>query len=74
VTSRQRVFSGNPIIADKVDEILSNCGFKNCIRVDRTKLESSHEAWVYVDIDGEKTDFLDGFGRCKAVLTWQNSD
>lgn len=59
------------------------------LSVDRYKLNESVEAWIYVDISpreelvkeieekGEEVypmyEFI-GFGRCKGVLTWNNSD
>lgn len=61
--------------ADVVDKLLRSDNF-DFIGVDRTKLEESFEAWVYVDIaeTSEMLPILNGFGRTKGVLTWENSD
>lgn len=63
-----------PDLADGVDAALAAEPDTRCARVDRSRLNDSHEAWVYVDLDGAATDLLRGFGRSKAVLTWPNSD
>lgn len=63
--------------ADKLDWILSRQGLK-CIRVDRSKLGESWEAWVHVTISGElgyKVPLLKSPHEApEAVLTWLNSD
>lgn len=61
-------------LADSVDAELAAHVDTRCARVDRARLVDSHEAWVYVDLDGDASDFLTGFGHVKAVLTWRNSD
>lgn len=48
------------------------------LRVDRSRLQESHEAWIYVEVEEpagvpEHNPFA-GFGTCRAVLTWLNSD
>ena len=58
--------------ADLVDSVLIDCRFEN-VRVDRSRLKESQEAWVYIEVNGE-LDFVDGFKNFKAVLTWNNSD
>ena len=72
--------------ADAIDHIMSLSESTQGITVDRTRLGDSCEAWIYVDIVSESSDFpakfndnipalpAAGFGRCKGVLTWPNSD
>ena len=77
--------------ADFIDQVLIQSGFTDYIKVDRSKLNLSHEAWVYVTIIDPTTRPLDyvylsdqslvpffyliyGFGNCKGILTWPNSD
>jgi hypothetical protein len=61
-----------------IDGLLAQCDFTRGIRVDRNRLRDSHEAWVYVDYanlpETEWRTEISGFGACKAVLTWENSD
>jgi hypothetical protein len=61
--------------AEIVDKLLHNDEFR-FIKVDRTKLEESFEAWIYVEIEklSETLPLLKGFGKAKGILTWQNSD
>lgn len=65
------------INADIVDDILRSNGHDS-IKVDRTKLSNSYEAWVCVTVTEPAKalpyqTFL-GFGECQGVLTWPNSD
>jgi hypothetical protein len=73
-------------IADAIDRILGAVQARRAtkadvVRVDRTRLQDSWEAWVYVVIDSP-TSFPDdnlfdsrlGFGTARGVLTWPNSD
>ncbi|MCA9911812.1 MAG: hypothetical protein KC496_00620 [Anaerolineae bacterium] len=71
--------------ADFVDSILHARYHTRIIRVDRSRLHESHEAWVYVEITAQPADqalhgssagseTMRGFGTCKGVLTWANSD
>lgn len=61
--------------ADVIDKLLRSDDF-DFIKVDRTKLEESFEAWIYVDIEQQSSELqlLNGFGNTKGVLTWMNSD
>jgi uncharacterized protein DUF6210 len=71
--------------ADFIDTVLSQSIITDDIRVDRSKLAKSCEAWVYVAI-GEHIDpdlkeslryqlsSLIGFHGKSAILTWANSD
>lgn len=67
-------------LADKIDDLLTHFqfGILNFLRVDRSRLGDSHEAWVYVDVADSQpermTSTIYGFGVCKGVLTWVNSD
>ncbi|MCW1926251.1 DUF6210 family protein [Luteolibacter arcticus] len=59
---------------DAVDRLLSGYRATTGIRVDRSRMEDSREAWLWVTItEHPDHDFL-GFGECSAVLTWPNSD
>lgn len=68
------------IDADEVDRILGLAPETRLIKVDRTRLHDSCEAWIYVDIAEVDDDSqfplkkISGFGHCKGVLTWPNSD
>jgi hypothetical protein len=65
--------------ADFIDSVMAKTDLTKNIKVDRARLKDSHEAWVFVDFGNtEPYGFGDveisGFGVCKGVLTWQNSD
>ena len=72
--------------ADIIDQVLDRSLHTRYIKVDRTRLKESYEAWIFVDVltqpDGNAKsssadipDFLmAGFGACKGVLVWANSD
>jgi hypothetical protein len=62
-----------------IDSILAKSHLTKHITVDRTHLTNSHEAWVHVDFRntqpyGYGGVEVSGFGVCKGVLTWENSD
>ena len=63
--------------ADLVDTILHRSAHEY-MKVDRARLTDSYEAWVYVLITGitkpKFGELFSGFGECKGVLTWPNSD
>lgn len=44
------------------------------IIVDRTKLELSWEAWVWVKITGPLLAMVEHSAPTEAILTWPNSD
>lgn len=48
------------------------------IRTDRSRLNDSREAWVFVTVDEDRTPKLlpriEGFGSRPGVFTWPNSD
>lgn len=64
----------NANLADEIDAILATSQETRGARVDRSRLNESHESWLYVDLVELPEGLLTGFGVCKAVLTWPNSD
>lgn len=65
--------------ADFIDALMSKTGSTRGISVDRSRMRDSHEAWVYVDLRCSEEQpcwkvEVSGFGICKGVLTWENSD
>jgi len=64
--------------ADYVDYVLSLSITTQYLKVDRTRLADSREAWIYVDVY-EPTEYpqaapISGFGLCKGVFVWSNLD
>jgi hypothetical protein len=61
--------------ADFIDRLLRSDGFE-FIKVDRSRLKDSFEAWIYVNVENSDEEFpaIKGFGESKGILTWQNSD
>ena len=61
--------------ADFLDNFFAENFWTKYLKVDRTRLEDSHEAWVYVNIAAtQKEDLFYRFGNCQGVVTWENSD
>lgn len=62
--------------ADYVDYVLSLSPHTSYIKVDRTRLDDCKEAWIYVDVREPDGNFnpISGFGKCKGVFIWGNSD
>jgi Family of unknown function (DUF6210) len=60
--------------AEAIDNLLSFYVVTRDMSVDRNHLKDSYEAWVYVNIQGELSGSIEGFGNCKGILTWPNSD
>ncbi|GAB2199077.1 hypothetical protein MAH4_32460 [Sessilibacter sp. MAH4] len=60
--------------ADELDELFSIRWETKCLTVDRSKLDLSCEAWVYVLVDAGKCDLFSGDAIHSAILTWSNSD
>jgi hypothetical protein len=60
-----------------IDNIFRRSGL-NYVSVDRTRLQDSFEAWVYVLVEEPKevpfTCLFEGLGKRSGVLVWQNSD
>ena len=71
LTGAQRL---TPAEADEVDEILARSRDTKCAKVDRARLTDSMEAWVYVEVNECGDHLISGFGPCKGILTWSNSD
>jgi hypothetical protein len=61
-------------MADAVDALLATYLETSFLRVDRTLLAESGEAWVYVEIAAGPECPIEGPGPWKGVLTWANSD
>lgn len=64
--------------ANEIDAILSQYADISGVKVDRERLKSSHEAWVYVTVSHQVVEELvQGLpeqGQYGAILTWPNSD
>jgi hypothetical protein len=61
--------------ADFLDAAFANSDCAKHLSVDRTKLEESAEAWVYVKIDPDIENWsYAGFNVEMGILTWDNSD
>jgi hypothetical protein len=61
------------------DAALAKSYLTRDVTVDRARLEDSHEAWVYVDFKntvpyGYGGVEISGFGVCKGIVTWEDSD
>ena len=61
-------------IADRIQSLLDSSPYTKDIKVDRSKLERSKEAWLNVEIIGSLDDTIDSSDEKEAVLTWSNSD
>ena len=63
--------------ADLIDALLNDCRLSGIVKVDRSKLKESHEAWVFIQIlnddPGNAFSGFDPYPRV-GVLTWSNSD
>ena len=61
--------------ADFLDAAFADSDCATHLSVDRTKLEESAEAWVYVKIDPDVENWsYTGFNAGAGILTWDNSD
>ena len=67
--------------ADFLDNLLQRYNLTDLIWVDRSRLSESHEAWIYVLIQGEESGdqtsrIFTNFGPYprSGVITWSNSD
>ena len=58
-------------MADQIDSLLSGFYLTRELRVDRSRLKESYEAWVWVT---GRCQALTDFGEIRAVITWENSD
>jgi hypothetical protein len=71
-------------LADEIDRALAGSPGAHYLKVDRSRLPESLEAWVFVVADiperavfelyGPYSGAPRGFGRSTGVLTWPNSD
>src|SRR5262249_24428997 len=60
--------------ANFIDATLSRLPGHSGIKVDRSCMPDSHEAWVHVTVaDPSTIGLLEGFGPLQAILTWPNS-
>jgi Family of unknown function (DUF6210) len=59
--------------ADRIDVALDDGFPRYKAKVNRDKLASSHEAWVWLRIVGDFP-YVEGLQVSEAVLTWCNSD
>jgi hypothetical protein len=64
-----------------IESVLEKYRLSSCISIDRSRLADSHEAWVYVKVEGEERseDALKVFAGLgpyprSGVLTWTNTD
>jgi hypothetical protein len=79
----------SPEIADTIDAILATKRSTSFMKVNRSRLHESQEAWVHVLLDTPADDApgrvgqfkpgtyfgpIFGFGASRGVLTWPNSD
>jgi len=61
--------------ADFLDAAFADTDNADHISVDRTKLEQSAEAWIFVKINPDAgSDYYSGFSAKAGILTWENSD
>jgi len=60
--------------ADVIDGILADVPGRDEIIVDRTKLDTSWEAWVHVKITSQLLALVEHATPTEAILTWPNSD
>lgn len=64
--------------ADFIDTVLEKSSNTRMLKVDRSRLNDSHEAWVYVTLDPQTHDadseIFSEVGVNEGVLTWENSD
>ena len=60
---------------EHITTILSKYHLDDLIKIDTSKLERSHEAWIYINIHNNDHELLSNFGASlTGVLTWTNSD
>lgn len=55
--------------ADEVDAMLARFPHTSCATVDRTRLDESMEAWVYVNVVENEACYFSGFGKFSGVMT-----
>jgi Family of unknown function (DUF6210) len=60
--------------AKRIDRLLEEFLHHDIVKVDRSTLEQSDEAWIHVEIGEQSLGDLKDFAGYKAILTWPNSD
>ena len=60
--------------ASAIDALLQSNGYTAGLTVDRERMHESEEAWVYVNVAHSELASYMGFGDCKGILVWPNSD
>ena len=63
--------------AEYIDHVFSLSPATDYLRVDRVRLDDCKEAWIYVRVREPSEEFyrpISGFGDCKGVFVWGNSD
>ena len=64
--------------ADMLDQFLRSYSLSDVLRIDRSRLRESCEAWIHVEVTAEerKIPTFSGFGAYPrtGVLTWPNTD
>lgn len=70
--------------ADAIDAVLASQVSTRFLKVDRSRIAESFEAWIYVRVDSKEAGISEGltevcgsiygFGSGRGVLTWPNSD
>lgn len=60
--------------ATAVDRILASYPETRSGRVDRSRLQESNEAWIYLLVSPDEASAISGFGDVQGVVTWPNSD
>lgn len=63
--------------AEYVDYVFSLSPVTEYLKVDRGRLDDCKEAWIYVVVhepDPDRGAPISGFGECKGVFVWGNSD
>jgi len=61
-------------IAENIQFLLDSSPYTKDIKIDRSKLNQSKEAWLHVKVQGSLDDMIDSSIDKVAVLTWSNSD
>lgn len=64
--------------ADFIDKILADSYITKRLKVDRSKLNKSFEAWIHINILSDERDSdlreFHGFESTNGIITWENSD
>lgn len=60
--------------AGQIDSLLEDSPFNIPARVDRSKLEDSCESWIWLTVNAERFQLVEGLKVTSAVLTTENSD